>query len=106
MTAGDRPWKWPGFHQDREPERMRQEQQREHQIKADNLSARIQAADPVQRDRIDRATGRTYADAVSRGMYDDASRLKGFREMTARNRDARERFRWTQARIQGRAGRN
>ena len=95
---------WPGFHQDAEPERMRQEQQREKQIKADNLSTRIRAAH--QPDAIDPATGRTFGDAVGRGMYDDAKRVGEFRDMNERNRKTREGFRWAQARIQGRRGRN
>ena len=102
MTAGQR--MWPGFHQDGEPERAKQEQRREQQIKADNLSARIRAA--AQPDRIDPATGRTFKDATERGMYDDAKRLKDFRDMNERNRRTREGLRWAQARIQGRQGRN
>ena len=98
--------KWPGFRQDGEAERMRQEQKREREIKAENMSARIRAADPVQRDRIDPASGRTFRDARARGMYDDAERLKGYREMCERNRRTREGYRWAQARIQGRRGRN
>lgn len=98
--------KWPGYHQDREQERATQEWRRERQIQAENLSARIRAADPAQRDRIDPAIGRTYADAQARGMYDDATRLRDFRETCDRGRDSRERFRWAQARIQGRRGRN
>jgi hypothetical protein len=97
---------WPGYRQDGEAERIRDERLREQRIKADNLSARIRAADPVQRDRIDPATGRTFRDAAARGMYDDASRLRDFREMNDRNRQTRERYRWAQARMQGRAGRN
>ena len=97
--------KWPGYRQDGEDQRLRQERQREHQIRADNLSSRIRAADPVQRHRIDPATGRTFGDAAGRGMYDD-SRVREFREMCGRNRRDRERFRWAQARIQGRRGRN
>jgi hypothetical protein len=97
---------WPGYRQDGEPERIRQERQGEQRIKADNLSARIRAADPVQRDRIDPATGRTFRDAAARGMYDDARRLKDFRGMNERNRQTRERYRWAQARLQGRAGRS
>jgi hypothetical protein len=106
MSAGGRDLKWPGFHADGEPGRVEQERQREKQIKADNLSARIRAADPVQRDRIDPAIGRTFGDARDRDLYDDASRLRSFRGMNERNRDMRERFRWTQARLAGRAGRN
>ena len=102
MTAGQR--QWPGFHQDAEPDRMRQEKQREKQIKADNLSARVRAAH--QPDAIDPATGRTLGDAVGRGMYDDAKRLKDFRDMNKHNRETRERFRWAQVRIAGRQGRN
>jgi hypothetical protein len=97
---------WPGFRQDGEPERIRQERQREQRIKAENLSARIRAADPVQRDRVDPATGRTFRDGAARGMYDDARRLRDFRDLNERNRQTRERFRWAQARMQGRAGRN
>jgi hypothetical protein len=96
--------KWPGFHQDREPERMQQERQRAEQIKADNLSARVRA--DFQPGRIDPASGRTFADARARGMYDDATRLRDFREMNDRNRDTRQRFRWAEARTQGRRGRN
>lgn len=106
MSAGDRDLKWPGFHADGEPGRMEQERQREQEIKARNLSARIRAADPVQRDRIDPAIGRTFGDAAGRGLYDDDSSLRSFRDMNDRNRDTRERFRWTQARLAGRAGRN
>ena len=98
--------KWPGWRQDGEDKRLQQERKRENQIKADNLSARIRAADPVQRDRIDPAIGRTFGDAAGRGLYDDDRRLKDFREMNDRNRDQRERFRWAQARTQGRRGRN
>lgn len=104
MSTGTR--KWPGYGQDGEPERMQQERQREDQIKADNLSARIRAADPVQRDRIDPAIGRTFGDAMDRGLYDDATRLRDYRETCDRGRDTRERFRWTQVRLAGRAGRN
>ena len=103
MTAGQQ--QWPGFHQDREPERMRQEREQEDAIKARNLSARIQAADPVQRNRIDRAIGRTFADAKALGAYDD-SRVQDFRASSQRFRRERERYRWTQARLAGRAGRN
>jgi hypothetical protein len=112
LSAGDRNYpsldgqQWPGYHQDREPERIRQEQQREQEIKARNLSARIQAADPVQGERIDLSTGRTYKDAAARGMYDDDRAIQGFRAMSAQNRSMRERFRWAQTRLQGRAGRN
>ena len=101
MTAGQ----WPGFHADREPERLEQERQREEQIKADNLSRRIRAADPVQRDRIDPAIGRTFGDAADRGLYDD-SRVQDYRAQCERFRRDRERCRWTQARLAGRAGRN
>ena len=80
------------------------QRQREEQIKADNLSNRIRA--DFQPDRIDPATGRTFADGRARGFYDDARRLKDFRDMNERNRQQRERFRWAQARIQGRQGRN
>lgn len=96
--------KWPGYGQDREAERMQQERQRAEQVKADNLTARIRA--DFQPDRIDPAIGRTFGDAKDRGMYDDATRLKDYRELCDRGRDTRERFRWTQARIQGRKGRN
>ena len=89
-----------------EQERAQRERQREEQIKAENLSARMRAADPVQRDRIDPATGRTFGDARARGMYDDDRRLRDFRDMNERNRQTRERYRWAQARMQGRAGRN
>ena len=97
--------KWPGYRQDGEDDRKRQERSREEQIKADNLNARQRAADPVQRERIDRSTGRTWGDAVGRGMYDD-SRVKDYRDQSDRFRDERERYRWAQARVQGRAGRN
>ena len=97
---------WPGYRQDREDERKRQERQREREIQAENLSDRIRAADPAQRDRIDPATGRTFGDARDRGMYDDEARLRDFRDMNERNRQTRERYRWAQARMQGRAGRN
>ncbi len=97
--------RWPGYRQDGEAARLVQERQRAEQIKADNLEARMRAADPVQRDRIDRSTGRTWRDAVTRGMYDD-SRVQDYRDQNDRNRDTRERFRWAQARTQGRAGRN
>ena len=96
--------KWPGYRQDREDERLRQERQREEQIKAASLSARIRAA--AQPDRIDPATGRTFGDGRARGMYDDSRRLRDFRETNERNGQARERYRWAQARMQGRAGRN
>jgi hypothetical protein len=98
--------KWPGFRADREAERMQQERRRAEQIKADNLSARIRAADPVQRDRIDPAIGRTFGDARAMGLYDDASRVGSYQKTCDRGRDERERFRWAQARIQGRRGRN
>lgn len=96
--------KWPGYRQDGEAARLEQERQREQRIKADSLSARIRAG--FQPDRIDPATGRTFADGLARGMYDDGTRLAGFRERCDRNRETRERYRWAQARIQGRAGRN
>ena len=98
--------KWPGYRQDGEDDRKQQERHREEQIKADNLSARIRAADPVQRDRIDPAIGRTFADAQARGLYDDQDRVRRFREMNERNRRDRERFRWAQARVRGRQGAN
>jgi hypothetical protein len=98
--------KWPGYGQDGEDERMQRERRREEQIKADNLSARIRAASPGQRDKIDPATGRTFGDAAARGMYDDASRVGEFRAANERFRRDRERFRWAQARVQGRRGRN
>lgn len=101
MTAGQR--QWPGFHEDREPERLEQEHQREQEIKAGNLSARIRAA--FQPERVDPATGRTFGDAVARGMYDDG-RVQDYRVQCERFRDTRERFRWAQARLAGRAGRN
>ncbi len=53
-----------------------------------------------------RATGRTFGDGLARGMYDDARRVGDYRQMCGRNRDTRERYRWAQARIQGRRGRN
>ena len=95
--------KWPGYRQDDEDGRKRRERQREEQIKADDLSARMRAADPVQRDRVDPATGRTFGDGAARGWYD---RLQSFRDLNERNRRDRERYRWAQARIQGRQGRN
>jgi len=88
-----------------EQERRQWEQQREEQIKAENLEARRRAADPAQRDRIDPATGRTWGDAVSRDMYGD-SRLQSFRDMNELHRRTREQYRLAQARTQGRAGRN
>jgi len=103
MTGSEQ--KWPGYHQDREPGRMRQERHREEQIKAESLEARQRAADPAQRDRIDPSTGRTWGDAVGRGMYGD-ERLQSFRDMNEQHRQTRERYRWTQARLQGRRGRN
>jgi len=96
--------KWPGFHADGEPEHMRQEQQREREIQAENLSARIRAAS--QPGAVDPATGRTFADAVARGMYDDASRIRDYRETCDHARRTREGLRWAQARIAGRRGRN
>ena len=81
--------KWPGYGQDGEAARLEQERQRAEQIKADNLSARIRAADPAQRTAIDPATGRTFADAVARGLYDDDARTRQFRETAERNRQAR-----------------
>jgi len=96
--------KWPGFGQDREAERMQQERRREEQIKADNLSARIRA--DFQPRRVDPAIGRTFADASALGLYDDASRLRAFRETCKRGRREREQFRRVQARVQGRRGRN
>lgn len=96
---------WPGYHQDGEDARKRAEREREDRIKADNLEARQRAADARQRDRIDPSTGRTWRDAVDRGMY-DPKRVQDYREQAGRFRDTRERARWTQARTQGRAGRN
>ena len=88
-----------------EQERSRWEQQREEQIKAENLNARQRAADPAQRSRIDPATGRTWGDAVGRRMYDD-SRLQSFRDQNEKLRQTRRQYRQAQARAQGRAGRN
>jgi len=88
-----------------EQERRQWERQREEQIKAENLEARQRAADPAQRDRIDPSTGRTWGDAVSRGMYGD-SRLQSFRDMNAQHRQARQQGRLAQVRDQGRQGRN
>lgn len=97
---------WPGYRQDGEDARARQERQREQQIKADCLSARIRAADPVQRDRIDPAIGRTFGQAAAMGLYDAGARIRDYRVMCDRARQDRERFRWAQARTQGRIGRN
>ena len=72
-----------------EQERQQRERRREEQIKAENLDARQRAADPVQRDRIDPSTGRTWRDAVGRGMYDD-SRIQSFRDANAMHRQARQ----------------
>lgn len=102
--AGDQQRMWPGYHADGEPERLIAERQREEQIRARNLSARIQA--DLTPDRIDRATGRTFADGRARGFYDDDRVIGDFRAANARFRGERERFRWTQARDAGRAGRN
>jgi hypothetical protein len=88
-----------------EQERRQQEQQREKQIRRENREAHRKASDPAWRDRIDPSTGRTWRDAVGRGMYDD-SRVQDFRDLTERARRDRERFRWIQARMQGRQGRN
>lgn len=88
-----------------EQERQQWEQQREKEIIRENRQAAKRAADPAQRDQIDPATGRTWGDAVGRGMYGD-DRLQSFRDLSARNRQTRERYRWAQARVQGRAGRN
>ena len=88
-----------------EQERSRWEQQREEQIKAENLNARQRAADPAQRSKIDPATGRTWGDAVGRGMYDQ-QRRQDFRDMNQRNRETRERLRWRQIRERGRQGAN
>lgn len=96
--------KWPGFHADGEPARMEAERRREEEIRARNLSCRIQAQ--FTPDRIDPATGRTFRDGLVRGMYDDDQVIRGFREMTGRFRQDRERYRWAQVRIQGRRGRN
>jgi hypothetical protein len=88
-----------------EQDRRQREHQREEQIKAENLEARQRAADPVQRNRIDPSTGRTWGDAVGRGMYGD-SRLQSFRDMNDQHRQTRRQLRHAQARTQGRAGRN
>jgi len=96
--------KWPGFGQDGEAQRMQQERSREQQIQAENLSARIQA--DFQPDRVDPAIGRTFGDALARGLYDYEARLRDYRALCDRGRDERERFRWAQARIQGLRGRN
>lgn len=96
--------KWPGFGQDGEAGRMRQERHREEQIKADNLSARIRA--DFQPGRVDPAIGRTFGDAQARGLYDDGRRVGEYREQCERFRRTREGLRWRQARLQGRAGRN
>ena len=88
-----------------ETDRARWEQQREEQIKAENLEARQRAADPVQRHRIDSATGRTWGDAVGRGMYGD-SRLQSFRDTNEMHRQTRRQYRLLQVRAQGRQGRN
>ena len=98
--------KWPGYGQDGEDGRIRQERQREREIQAQNLSSRIRAADPAQRERIDPAIGRTFGDAQGRGMYSDARRLRDFREMNNRNRRTREQLRWRQVRERGRQGAN
>lgn len=68
--------KRPGFRQDGEDSRLRQEQQREWQIKADNLSARIQSQFTPA--RIDPATGRTFGYAAARGTLQarDLARLQ------------------------------
>ena len=89
-----------------ESDRQRQERQREEQIKAENLSARIRAADPVQRDRIDPSTGRSWGDAVGRGMYDDDRRLRSFRDLNALHRQARRQGAYTRARARGWQGAN
>lgn len=98
--------KWPGYRQDGEDQRKRAERQREEQIKARNLSDRIRSADPAQRHRIDPATGRTFGDARSRGMYDDAQRLKDSREMNDRRQRERQDIRRRLGRLSalGRAG--
>jgi hypothetical protein len=88
-----------------EQERRQQEHQREQQIKAENLEARMRAADPVQRDRIDPSTGRTWGDAVGRGMYGD-NRVQSFRDLNDRSRRMRQQCRLAQVRAQGRQGRN
>ena len=95
--------KWPGYRQDGEAERMERERRTEEQVKARNLSGRMQAR--FTPDQIDPATGRTFRDGLARGMYDD-SRVQDYREQCDRNRETRERYRWAQARMQGRQGRN
>ena len=88
-----------------EQERREWEQQREREIVRENRQAARRAADPATRDQIDRSTGRTWGDAVGRGMYGD-SRLQSFRDLNEMHRQARQAARQAQARDQGRAGRN
>jgi hypothetical protein len=88
-----------------EQERQAWERQRGDEIKAENLDARRRAADPAQRDEIDRSTGRTWGDAVGRGMYAD-SRLQDFQATMGRFRQERQEHRLAQVRDAGRAGRN
>ena len=71
----------------------------------ENLDARQRAADPVQRDRIDPSTGRTWRDAVGRGMYDD-SRIQSFRDANAMHRQARQQQSRARMRARGWQGAN
>jgi len=57
-----------------------QQRAREAEILRENEQARQRAASPATRDQIDPSTGRTWADAVGRGMYGEG-RLQTFREM-------------------------
>jgi hypothetical protein len=89
-----------------ERDRQQRERRREEQIKAENLSARIRAADPVQRDQIDPSTGRTWGDAVARGLYDDDSRIRSFRDLAALHRQAGRQHSYARARARGWQGAN
>jgi hypothetical protein len=88
-----------------EAERRRQEQAREAEIVRENARARRYAADPGRRDQIDPSTGRTWRDAVGRGLYGDG-RLRHFRDMNQRFRVMRQQYARDRARVQGGRGWN
>lgn len=89
-----------------EQDRAQRERQREQEIMRENRAARRKAADPAWRDRIDPSTGRTWGDAVGRGMYDDDSRLRSFRDMNAMHRQARQQHTRARMRARGWQGAN
>ena len=82
-----------------------QQRAREAEILRENEQARQRAASPATRDQIDPSTGRTWADAVNRGMY-GAGRLQSFRDMIELHQRMSRQYQQSRCRARGRQGAN